>query len=309
MMAYNKNKSRISQNIAGFIRTRWMMILVIVVMAAGTAFGFNFWFNTNTNKAGEKIDFFTVRRDNLIVTVTESGSLRSSSTIDIECQVEAGRNDGVRITSIVPEGTYITQEDVDNGKVLVKLDDSEFIEELTQREMDFASASASLDQARESKNIQTKQNDSDIAAARLTVKWALMDLKKYLGADNAVRVIKDVNEGQALAGDYLDSLLENKDQLEVCGIEQRLKQINNSIIETSQNLKLAQNRLDGTRKLREAEYVSALELQQDELAVKTLKLRKKQNDLSLYLFKQYDFPNWSGRMLLPVQNFHNLRLS
>jgi multidrug resistance efflux pump len=274
-----------------------MMMLVIVVIVAGTAFGFNFWFKINTNKVGEKINFFTVRRDDLTVAVTESGSLRPSSTIDIECEVEAGRNDGVRIISIVPEGTYITQEDVDNGKVLVQLDDSAFTEELTQREIDFASASASLDQARESKNIQRKQNDSDIAAARLTVKWALMDLKKYLGADNSVRVIKDANDGLVLSGNYLQLLLDNMDQSEICGVAQRLKEINNSIIETSQNLKLAQNRLDGTRKLREAEYVSAIELQQDELSVKTLKLRKKQNELSLYLFKQYDFPKQVQKLL------------
>jgi multidrug efflux pump subunit AcrA (membrane-fusion protein) len=290
MMAYNKNKSRISQNIAGFIRTRWMMILVIVIMAAGTAFGFNFWIKINTNQTDEKVSFFTVRRDDLIVTVTETGNIKPSSTIDIECQVEAGRNDGVRIISIVPEGTYITQEDVDNGEVLVKLDDSAFTEELTQREMDFASAAASLAQARESKNIQVKQNDSDVTAARLAVKWALMDLRKYLGEDNADRVIKDANEGLVLTGDYLESLLDNMDPLEICSIGQRLKEINNSTIETDQNLKLAQNRLDGTRKLREAEYVSALELQQDELSVKTLRLRKKQNELSLHLFTHYDFP-------------------
>jgi multidrug resistance efflux pump len=274
-----------------------MVIVVILVTAAGTAFGFNFLRKISWNKSGEKTNFFTVRRDNLTITVTEQGSLRPRSTIDIECQVEVGRNDGVIILSVVPEGTYITQEDVDNGKVLIQLDDSAFKEELTQREMDFASADASLAQARESKNIQIKQNDSDIAAARLTVKWALLDLKKYLGADNAVRVIEDVNDGAKLTAEYVKSLLDNIDGTEVCGVEQRLKAINNSIIETSQSLKLAQNRLDGTERLYEAKYVSKLELERDRLAVKTTRLKKKQNELSLHLFMHYDFPKQAQKLL------------
>ncbi|MHC4271601.1 MAG: efflux RND transporter periplasmic adaptor subunit [Planctomycetota bacterium] len=296
-MAYKKENLRILQNLAGFIRTRWLIILVILVMAAGTAFGFNIWMKINSTQPGEKVSFFTVRRADLAITVTESGSLRPRSTIDIECEVEAGRDDGVRILSVVPEGTYITQEDVDNGKVLVQLDDSSFTEELTQREMDFAGAAASLAQARESKNIQVKQNASDVSAARLAVKWALMDLKKYLGENKAIQIINDVNDGITLTENYLESFLVNVSQLEASGVGQRLKEINNSIIQTNQNLKLSQNQLNGTRKLYEAKYVSKLELEKDELAVKTIQLRKRQSELSLYLFKQFDFPKQVQKLL------------
>jgi multidrug resistance efflux pump len=274
-----------------------MIILIIVIMAAGTAFGFNVWVKINSNESQENINSFTVRRDSLIVTVTEAGSIKPSSTIDIECQVEVGRDDGVTIISIVPEGTYITQEDVDNGKILVQLDDSAFTEELTQREMDFAGAAASLTQAQEAKKIQVKQNASDISAARLTAKWALMDLQKYLGEENTRRIIKDVNNGLVISTSYLDSLLENMDELEVCGAAQRLKEINNSIIQTDQNFKLTQNKLDGTKKLYEAKYVSELELKQDELSVKTIRLRKAQNELSLHLFSRYDFPKQVQKLL------------
>jgi multidrug efflux pump subunit AcrA (membrane-fusion protein) len=297
-MTYTDIKNlKIPQNIAGFIRTRWMIILVILVITAGTAFGFNFWLKTNSYNQLENLNAFTVRRDSLIVTVTETGSIKPRSTIDIECQVEVGRDGGVRIASIVPEGTYITQEDVDNGKVLLHLDDSAFTEELTQREMDYASASASLTQSREAKKIQEKQNASDISAARLTAKWALMDLKKYLGEENTSRIINDVNNGLVLSPNYLDSLLENMNESEVCGAAQRLKEINNSIIQTDQNLKLTQNKLNGTKRLYEAKYVSELELRQDELAVKTNSLRKSQDELSLYLFSRYDFPRQVQKLL------------
>jgi len=296
-MTNHKKNPTISQKIAGFVRTRWMLIMVIVIITAATALAFNVWTKKNSNQTDENIDVFTVRRDNLIVTVTESGSIKPRSTIDIECEVEAGWNEGVRIISVVPEGTYITNQDVENGKILIQLDDSAFTEELTQREMDFASAAATLIQAREAKNIQIQQNESDITSAELAVKWALMDLKKYLGAQNAERIIKDVNEGMSLNADYLNSLLNNKNQLRVSGIVQKLEEINNNIIQTSQNLKLAEDRLDGTRKLYKAEYVSALELERDELEVKTLQLRKQQNELSMHLFENYDFPKQAQQLL------------
>ena len=85
-------------------------------------------------------------------------------------------------TIIVDEGTYITPEDVENGKILVELDSSDLTEQLAQREIDFASAQASYAEAKEAYDIQLKQNESDITAAELKVKFGLMDLQKYLGA-------------------------------------------------------------------------------------------------------------------------------
>ncbi|MFC1634162.1 hypothetical protein ACFL5Z_04920, partial [Planctomycetota bacterium] len=64
------------------------------------------------------------------------------------------------IVSIVPEGTYITPEDVNNGKVLVELDSSELKDELPQRQIELASAEASHTEAKEAHDIQIKQNES-----------------------------------------------------------------------------------------------------------------------------------------------------
>ena len=110
---------------------------------------------TSPSASNKNISTFTVRRDDLPITVTEGGSIRARKTIEVKCEVDA-RREGVRITSIVPEGTYITQEDVNSGKVLVRLDSAALEEELTQREIDFASTEAGYTQAKEANDIQVK---------------------------------------------------------------------------------------------------------------------------------------------------------
>jgi HlyD family secretion protein len=133
------------------------------------------------------------------VKLTENGSIRARKTIDIKCE----RDDGGTILNIVPEGTYITQEDVDNGKVLIELDAASLKEELTQRKMDLASAEASYTQAKESHEIQIKQNESDITAADLSVKFGLIDIRKYLGDSVAEKVVAN-DETSPEEADSLD---------------------------------------------------------------------------------------------------------
>ncbi|NIR00075.1 MAG: hypothetical protein GTN78_07705, partial [Gemmatimonadales bacterium] len=54
---------------------------------------------------------------------------------------------------IVPEGTIITNEDVENGKILVRLDSSGLEEQADSREISFRNAEASYVQAKENHDI------------------------------------------------------------------------------------------------------------------------------------------------------------
>ena len=90
------------------------------------------FFNKKTGDSGSSnssTGLFAVKRGDLTISVTESGSIKAVNTKDIKSEVE-GR---ATIVSIVPEGTMITAEDVNNGKVLVELDSSELKEQLSQR--------------------------------------------------------------------------------------------------------------------------------------------------------------------------------
>ena len=68
------------------------------------------------------------------------------------------------ILRIVPAGTVVTQEDVNNGLILVELDASTLKDDLTKQEVQLSRDMQSLIDANEAYKIQVKQNESDIAA-------------------------------------------------------------------------------------------------------------------------------------------------
>ncbi|MHC4723862.1 MAG: efflux RND transporter periplasmic adaptor subunit [Planctomycetota bacterium] len=187
--------------------------------------------------------------------------------------------------------------DFENGKVLVTLENSQIKDELVQKEMDFAAAEADLAQSNEAYFIQINQNESDIAAAQLAVKWALMDLQKYTGEELAATIVEDANRGLSLTESYIDSLIQDANSLKDCGAGQALQTLQDTIDVSTDQLMQAQNTLNGTIKLNEAKYVSDLELERDQLSVKTRTISKQSNELALELFKQYDFPKQIEKFL------------
>jgi len=169
-----------------------MLLVVVAVLVTGlVAAAIKRDAGIDTSSGGT----FTVRRDNLTITVTEGGSIRAHKSIEYKCKVERGRESGdLTILNVVPAGTYVTQEDVDNSKVLVQLDSSGLEERLIQEKMELSGDQENVTSAIEARDIQIIQNESDIADAQLKVRFALLDLQKYLGADIANRLIEDVNE-------------------------------------------------------------------------------------------------------------------
>jgi len=242
---------------------------------------------------GKNPSTFTVRRDDLLVTVTEGGSIRARKTIEVKCQVDAQR-EGVRITSIVPEGTYITQEDVNNSKLLVRLDSASLQEELTQREIDFASSEASFTQAKEANDIQVKQNESDITAAELKVKFALMDFRKYLGEILADEI---VNRKESESGTSINMLPLLEDPELGGAASQKLRELNDDITLSMANLERAINTLEWTEKLYEKKYVAETELKKDQLEKQSLEIKKEKAKIALELFKLYEFPKETEKFL------------
>lgn len=239
----------------------------------------------------KNISTFTVRRDDLTVTVTESGSIKARNAIDLKSEVEGQTT----IISIVPEGTYITQEDVDNGKVLVELDSSTLEEQLSQREIDFASAEASYAEAKEAYDIQLKQNESDVTAAQLRVKFALMDFQKYLGETVAKKVIEHTNHASNPNIDIV-SLLEDTNPLGGTA-SQKLKELEDNIILAESKFEQVSNTLAWTKKLYEKEYVAETKLREHQLDVQSGKIRKESAEIALKLFKLYDFSKETEKLL------------
>jgi len=244
----------------------------------------------------EDLRTFTVRRDDLPITVTESGSIKARKSIDLKSEVE-GR---ATIISIVPEGSYVTAEDVNNGKILCELDSGDLDEQLAQREIDFASAEASYKEATEAYDIQVKQNESDVTAAMLKVKFALIDFRKYLGAETADKLIREANNvsDPNISTGIIDisSLLDDPNNL---GGEasQKHRELTDDIRLAELNRARAEFKLEGTQELFDANYVSELELKGDELEMKRYEVQRTQADTALELWKLYEFPKQTEKLL------------
>jgi len=271
-------------------RRRKLVISISIVGVVGVTI---LLFATKAGKstsADDEFSTFTVRRDNLIVKVVESGSIRARNMIEIKSEREM---DTV-ILSIVPEGTYITQEDVDNGKVLVELDKASLEEALTQREIDLASAEASYTEAKESYEIQVKQNESDITASELKVKFGLIDLRKYLGDSVAEKFVA----GTETLPEDIDDIAALIDDPQLGGdVLQKLRALTEDISLKEQTFKLAESRLEWSRKLFEKKYISQTDLEADSLDKERKEISWKQARAATDLFKKYEFPKQAVQLL------------
>lgn len=238
---------------------------------------------------------FTVRIDDLTITVTESGNVKAQESTDIMCEVE-GR--GVEIADIIPEGTVITQEDVDNGKIICQLNASELKDRYNRELIEFSSDKANYLAAQEAHVIQRKQNESDIAASRLAVEFGLMDLQNYLGETASAKLIDQIEHDPNSTIDMAGILAFLQDPNgEGGGAKQTLKELNDSIILAEQRLTQAKSELESTMKLFKANYAPQIEVRQKELSVNSFKVQFEQSSDALDLFKRYDFPKQTKQLI------------
>lgn len=271
---------------------RFLWILGLVALLAGIS---GFVLLRQQVKAADKMNpsagLFTVKRDDLTISVTESGDIKALDTHDIKCEVEGATT----IISIVDEGTYVTEEDVNNGKILVELDSSEIKQKLNQQEISFLIAQAAFTDANESLQIQIKQNESDLKAGQMAVRFALMDFQKYLGQASARtvldRVAKDPNVG-------FESAMLIADPNSLGGAaSQKLNELTDAITIADSKLKQAQTKLISTEKLYAVSYVSKTELERDRLDVNSCAIQHQQALTALDLYKCYDFPKEAEKLL------------
>ena len=297
-----KNAKRQGNKVAGNLglarRSLLILISVAVVVAIGL-FGFLRQKVGGFDDSNPGTGLFTVERGDLIISVTESGDIKAVKSKDIKSKVE-GRN---AIVNIVPEGTMITPEDVNDGKVLVELDSSKLKEQVAQKEIDFITAEASFADASESHLIQEKQNESDVTAAELKVKFALMDFQKHLGGGIAQEVIEKIESNPNLNPD-MTSLINDPNSLGGAA-SQQLDTLQDAILLARGNLEKFSDVLEGTQKLYDANYASELELKGAKLDVARYEVQEKAALKELKLYQLYDFPKEAETFL---SNYNEAKL-
>ncbi len=157
-------------------RSLWPLWLLLVV-GAGAGYGGWRWWWSQKQVAETTRSIYTVRRGDLPIAITEGGSLKALTAEVYKCEVEGSTT----IISLVPEGTVISEEDVEKGKVLVELDSAELRERLTQQEITYANAESTYEAAKEDHAITKSEGESNIKNGELNVKFGRMDLEQYVG--------------------------------------------------------------------------------------------------------------------------------
>lgn len=219
---------------------------------------------------------FTVTRGPLDITVVETGNLEAAESIDISSDVPHV----LKILDIVEEGSTITEEDVEKGRVIVRFDSSALEDQLYQLESDLESTRASFTDATEQLTIQQSDNESNIRGAELNVTYAGNDLRRLVGDTLAEKVMASPPEDiaallddTALGGQTREDLRSRRSDIELTKIK----------------LSRAEEKLKYTRRLFEKQYVSKNELETDELDVRTQQLNVESAEEKLQIYRRYDF--------------------
>ena len=122
----------------------------------------------------ERRSVHRVQRQDLLVSITEGGSLEAVKEVTIVNEVQ-GQS---QIIFLIPEGTYVKQ-----GDLLVELDSSELKDRYSQQQINYQNSLAGFTKANEDLQINKSQNESNIRDAEMAVEFARIDLEKYRDGD------------------------------------------------------------------------------------------------------------------------------
>ncbi len=115
---------------------------------------FLFFRYVNVKKQNSQFLTYKVKRQNLVISVVESGNITALKSLKIINQVPGTRN----ILEVVDEGTQITEEDVKNKKVLIRLDSKDLQDKADQLKIDVENSLSAYTQALQELEIVKNQN-------------------------------------------------------------------------------------------------------------------------------------------------------
>lgn len=289
---------------------RWIWGLALVCGAVGAIW----YFGSSSRSVVEEGAIFVARRGPLDITVLEGGSIQALESQEIKCEVKVGYQ-GTKILKIVEEGYLVTESDVTNGKVLVELDSSEIQKQIVQQEISYESSAASLTEAQQGYDIQLNQNLSDVEAAEQKVRFARLDLDKFLGMEVSTVVLEGLdlnrilnpvlasNTPPATTTNAIRSAEQSRERpqlvsfkpyarLEALGdgeAKQKLRKFIDDHLVAQKELEQAQVTLEGTRRLFGKGFVTRNDLQRDEIAFENSRLKVQTAATARDLYLNYEF--------------------
>ena len=124
---------------------------------------------------------YTVKRDNLIISITERGTLEAAENKDVICHVKAGKGSTSATTIravLVDDGSHVK-----TGDQLIHLDDSGLIEQLKAQKIVRDKAKNEWNNAVQTLEIVNSQCQKETESSKVAVELAELDLNKYKEGD------------------------------------------------------------------------------------------------------------------------------
>ncbi len=174
---------------------RWKRLAAALLILALLGYGGWWWMGRDKGGASSGAATFTVARGPLEIIVLEGGSVEARNKLELVSEVQGS----TKILSIVDEGYTVTPEDVANGLVLVELDSKQLLDQQVSQELEFQNSLSALTRANEQYEIQLVDNESGMKAADLAVRFARMDLAKFLGEELANQIVEEAEKAEANA--------------------------------------------------------------------------------------------------------------
>ena len=226
--------------------TLWLSIAKrsagLLLLTGAVAYAWqNNWLGGKTGSATAGLVTFEVAPRDLPITIIERGSLQSQNNLQVFCEVDDYRSDGINGTTIIwiiPNGSSVSK-----GDLICELDESGIQAALDKQILDTEEAKSLFIQAQANLKNQAIDNQTAFEKAELDVKLAELELKMF----------QDPKTGSH--------------KLALEAIERLIEDLNNEILAAEMNLKLARNDNTGIESLFKLGYAGKSELDRSVLSL------------------------------------------
>jgi HlyD family secretion protein len=135
---------------------------IIIVLIAIFSFG--------GSSVSSNIPTFTVKKDNFLVSLTESGEISAKKSISIAAPRVRG---GLKIIHLVPEGTYIKK-----GDVVAKFDPTDAMTKLREAEAQLEIAMSNKDKLMANQRSEIAKMESDLKSSELGFELSQLNMEQ-----------------------------------------------------------------------------------------------------------------------------------
>ncbi len=167
---------------------KWLIVGGAIVLATVVYLGVE---TPGGNSGDNELPLFEARRGNLTINVLEGGNIQALEYREFRNQVKL--SSGVKILEVIDEGYLISEEDVKNRKILVRLDASGLEESIVDHDVQFQQTQAQYAEAKQNIDITETSALSNVKSYRQALRFAMLDFEKFVGASASVKVLKKLN--------------------------------------------------------------------------------------------------------------------